>query len=188
MREAGLGATAFLPGRPDTYEGWEDSAVPPERLGDYLRALRRLTSRYGYESALYGHYGQGCVHARWNFDLVTREGIETWRRFLDEAAELVLSLGGSLSGEHGDGQSRAELLPKMFGEELVDGFREFKSLWDPDWRMNPGKVVDPRPITGDLRLGEDYHPAVVETRFAYRADGGSFAHATTRCVGVGKCR
>jgi FAD/FMN-containing dehydrogenase/Fe-S oxidoreductase len=188
VREAGLGATAYVPGKADTYEGWEDSAVPPERLGDYLRALRELTQRYGYKSALYGHYGQGCVHARWNFDLVTAEGIATWRRFMDEAADLVLSLGGSLSGEHGDGQSRAELLPKMFGGELVEAFREFKEIWDPDWRMNPGKVVDPRPLTADLRLGVDYDPPAVETHFAFGSDGGSFAHATTRCIGVGKCR
>jgi FAD/FMN-containing dehydrogenase/Fe-S oxidoreductase len=188
VREAGLGATAFIPGKPDTYEGWEDSAVPPERVGDYLRELGKLAGRYGYESALYGHYGQGCIHARWNFDLVTRDGIATFRRFLDEASDLVLSLGGSLSGEHGDGQSRAELLPKMFGEDLVEGFREFKSIWDPDWKMNPGKVVDPYPITSNLRLGTSYSPPAVKTHFAYPQDGGSFAHATTRCVGIGNCR
>ena len=188
VREAGLGATAFIPGRPDTYEGWEDSAVPLERVGDYLRDLKKLAGRYGYESALYGHYGQGCIHARWNFDLVTKEGIATFRRFLDEASDLVLSYGGSLSGEHGDGQSRAELLPKMFGEELVEAFREFKTIWDPDWKMNPGKVVDPYRITENLRLGTDYHPPAVDTHFAYPEDGGSFAHATVRCVGIGKCR
>jgi FAD/FMN-containing dehydrogenase/Fe-S oxidoreductase len=188
VREAGLGATAFIPGQADTYEGWEDSAVPPERLGEYLRKLKQLADRYDYRSALYGHYGQGCVHARWNFDLSSAEGIATWRRFMDDAADLVLSLGGSLSGEHGDGQSRAELLPKMFGDELVEGFREFKSTWDPDWKMNPGKVVEPHAITSDLRLGVDYRPARVKTHFAYREDGGSFAHATTRCVGIGKCR
>ena len=188
VREAGLGATAFLPGKPDTHEGWEDSAVPPERLGEYLRKLKKLTDRYGYDSALYGHYGQGCVHARYNFDLVTREGIETFRRFLGEAADLVLSLGGSLSGEHGDGQSRAELLPKMFGDELVQAFREFKSIWDPDWKMNPGKVVDPYPIASNLRFGTDYHPPAVDTHFAYPDDGGSFEHATVRCVGIGNCR
>ncbi|HEX6663295.1 MAG TPA: FAD-binding and (Fe-S)-binding domain-containing protein, partial [Gaiellaceae bacterium] len=188
VREAGLGATAFLPGKPDTYEGWEDSAVPPEQLGDYLRGLRKLADRYGYESAIYGHYGQGCVHARWNFDLVTENGIDTFRRFLGEAADLVLSFGGSLSGEHGDGQSRAELLPKMFGDELVEAFREFKSIWDPDWLMNPGKVVDPDPITSNLRLGTSYRPPAVETHFSYPDDGGSFAHATVRCVGIGNCR
>src|SRR5207249_1871194 len=117
VREAGLGATAFIRGKPDTYEGWEDSAVPPERVGDYLRELEKLGRKFGYESALYGHYGQGCIHARWNFDLVTKPGIETFRRFLEEASDLVLSLGGPLSSEHGDGQSRAELLPKMFGDE-----------------------------------------------------------------------
>ena len=188
VREAGLGATAFIPGKPDTYEGWEDSAVPPDRVGDYLRSLKMLASKYGYESALYGHYGQGCIHARWNFDLVTQEGIRTFRRFLDEASDLVLSMGGSLSGEHGDGQSRAELLPKMFGDDLVEGFREFKSIWDPDWKMNPGKVVDPYPITENLRLGTAFAPPHVKTHFSYPADGGSFAHATTRCVGIGKCR
>jgi len=188
VREAGLGATAFIPGKADTYEGWEDSAVPPERVGDYLRALRELAGRFEYESALYGHYGQGCIHARWNFDLVTREGIQTYRRFMEEASDLVLSFGGSLSGEHGDGQSRAELLPKMFGDELVDAFREFKSIWDPDWKMNPGKVVDPYRLDDNLRLGTDYRPPPVKTHFAYPEDGGSFAHATTRCVGIGNCR
>src|ERR671931_1204454 len=188
VREAGLGATAFIPGKPVTYEGWEDSAVPPERVGEYLRSLRRLASKYDYESALYGHYGQGCIHARWNFDLVTKEGIRTFRRFLDEASDLVLSLGGSLSGEHGDGQSRAELLPKMFGDDLVEGFREFKAIWDPDWKMNPGKVVDPYPITENLRLGTDYAPKQVRTHFEYPEDHHNFAHAAVRCVGIGKCR
>jgi Fe-S oxidoreductase len=188
VREAGLGATAFIPGKPDTYEGWEDSAVPPEHVGDYIRDLRKLSSKYGYESALYGHYGNGCIHARWNFDLVTKDGIETFRRFLDDASDLVLSYGGSLSGEHGDGQSRAELLPKMFGDELVGAFRDFKAIWDPDGLMNPGKVVDPYRITENLRLGTSYRPPRVETHFTYPEDGGSFAHATTRCVGIGKCR
>jgi FAD/FMN-containing dehydrogenase/Fe-S oxidoreductase len=188
VREAGLGATAFIPGNPDTHEGWEDSAVPPERLGDYLRGLRELAQRYDYRSAVYGHYGQGCIHARWNFDLQSAEGIKTFRRFIDDAADLVLSLGGSLSGEHGDGQSRAELLPKMFGADLVEGFREFKAIWDPDAKMNPGKVVDPYPIDSNLRLGADYSPAQPKTHFAYPKDGGSFAHAALRCVGIGNCR
>jgi FAD/FMN-containing dehydrogenase/Fe-S oxidoreductase len=188
VREAGLGATAFIPGKPDTYEGWEDSAVPPERLGRYLRELRQLAGHYNYESALYGHYGQGCIHARWNFDLTSKPGIEKWRRFLDEAAELVVSHGGSISGEHGDGQSKAELLPKMFGDELIGAFREFKSIWDPRWKMNPGKVVDPYPIASNLRLGAGYAPPPVKTHFAFQRDGGSLVHATTRCVGIGKCR
>ena len=188
VREAGLGATAFIPGKPDTYEGWEDSAVPPERLSRYLRDIRKLAGKYGYESALYGHYGNGCIHARWNFDLTSEPGIRAFRSFLDEAAELVVSHGGSISGEHGDGQAKAELLPKMFGPELVEGFREFKSIWDPDWKLNPGKVVDPYPITSNLRLGAHYRPPKVKTHFAFPNDHGSFAHATTRCVGIGNCR
>src|SRR2546423_5832421 len=188
VREAGLGATAFIPGKPDTYEGWEDSAVPPEQLGSYLRKLRKVAGKYGYESALYGHYGNGCVHARWNFDLMSSPGIRDFRSFLDEAADLVLEHGGSISGEHGDGQSKAELLPKMFGSELVEGFREFKSIWDPDWKLNPGKVVDPYPITSNLRLGPDYNPPKVKTHFAFPNDHGSLAQWTTRFLRIGKCR
>ncbi|MCA1716033.1 MAG: 4Fe-4S dicluster domain-containing protein, partial [Actinobacteria bacterium] len=188
VREDGLGATAFVPGQGDAWEGWEDAAVPPERLGDYLRDFRNLLNEYGYSTSLYGHFGDGCVHCRMDFDLRTAEGIEKWRAFLDEAADLVVSYGGSLSGEHGDGQSRAELLPKMFGEELVQAFREFKSIWDPEWKMNPGKVVDAYRITENLRLGTDYNPHEPETYFSYPEDNGSFAHATLRCVGAGKCR
>jgi FAD/FMN-containing dehydrogenase/Fe-S oxidoreductase len=189
VREGGLGATAFLPGREDTYEGWEDSAVPPERLGDYLRDLGKLADKYDYESALYGHYGNGCIHARWNFDLSSEPGLKKYRAFVEEAADLVVAYGGSISGEHGDGQSRAELLPKMFGPELIEAFREFKSIFDPDWKMNPGKVVDPYPLDSNIRLGPDtFNPPLVNSHFAFLKDKGSFAHATTRCVGVGKCR
>lgn len=188
IRESGLGATARVPGEPDTWEGWEDSAVPPENLGGYLRDLRKLFQKYDYQCALYGHFGQGCVHTRINFDLVTADGIRKFRRFLDEAADLVLSYGGSLSGEHGDGQSRAELLPKMFGEEIVQAFREFKAIWDPAGKMNPHKVVDPYLITENLRLGANYDPPRQKTWFRYPDDDGSFARATLRCVGVGECR
>ncbi|HET7808826.1 MAG TPA: FAD-linked oxidase C-terminal domain-containing protein [Gaiellaceae bacterium] len=189
VREAGLGATAFIPGKHDTYEGWEDSAVPPERIGDYLRDLGKLASKHGYESSLYGHYGNGCVHARWNFDLSSKPGLAAYRVFVEEAADLVVSYGGSISGEHGDGQSRGELLPKMFGPELIQAFREFKAIFDPDRKMNPGKVVDPYPLDSNIRLGpETFSPPRVDSHFAFLKDQGSFAHATTRCVGVGKCR
>lgn len=188
IRESGLGATAFVPGEPDTHEGWEDSAVPPEHLAPYLKGLRALFDKYGYRCALYGHFGQGCVHTRIDWDPGTPAGIQTFRSFLEDATDLVLSYGGSLSGEHGDGQSRAELLPKMYGPELIDAFRQFKTIWDPDGAMNPGKVVDPYPMDQDLRLGPEYRPRPVEVRFAYASDGGSFSHATSRCIGVGKCR
>jgi FAD/FMN-containing dehydrogenase/Fe-S oxidoreductase len=188
VREAGLGSSAFVPHHPDTWEGWEDSAVPPENLGGYLRGLKSLFYEYGYDSTLYGHFGDGCVHCRIDFGLRTPEGVRKWRRFLDAAADLVVAHGGSLSGEHGDGQSRAELLPKMFGPELIEAFREFKAIWDPDGRMNPGKIVDPYPITANLRLGPSYHVPQVETRFTFPDDGGRFQHAAIRCVGIGKCR
>jgi FAD/FMN-containing dehydrogenase/Fe-S oxidoreductase len=188
IRESGLGATAFVPGMPLTWEGWEDSAVAPEKIGDYLRDLCELAAKYDYHSALYGHFGQGCVHARWNFDLESAPGIRKWRQFMEKATDLVTSYGGSISGEHGDGQSKAEFLYKMFGEELIEAFREFKSIWDPDWKMNPGKVVDPYRIDENLRLGADYRPWEPPTYFKFPDDHGSFAHAALRCVGVGACR
>ncbi len=188
VREAGLGATAFVPGEPLTWEGWEDSAVPPDRVGDYLRDLCKLYEKYQYRSALYGHFGQGCIHCRVNFDLMSEAGIRKWRSFMDEATDLVTSYGGSISGEHGDGQSKAEFLHKMFGPELIEAFREFKSIWDPDWKMNPGKIVDPYRIHENLRLGANYRPWNPATYFKFPDDHGSFAHAALRCVGVGKCR
>jgi FAD/FMN-containing dehydrogenase/Fe-S oxidoreductase len=142
VRESALGAVVFVPGEPDRFEGWEDAAVPPAQLGAYLRSISSLMNEYGYRSPLYGHYGQGCVHMRINFDFHSEQGLRNFREFLDRATDVVLSYGGSLSGEHGDGQARAALLPKMFGPELMQVFREFKALWDPDNRMNPGKLID----------------------------------------------
>jgi FAD/FMN-containing dehydrogenase/Fe-S oxidoreductase len=188
VRQAGLGGTAFVPRHPDTWEGWEDSAVPPDRVGDYLRDLSALFKAYDYDSALYGHFGDGCIHCRINFGLRTQDGVRKWRRFLDQAADLVVSYGGSISGEHGDGQSKAELLVKMYGPELIEAFREFKAIWDPAGMMNPGKVVDPYPITSNLRLGPDYHPPKLQTHFDYPDDKHNFGHAAIRCVGVGECR
>jgi FAD/FMN-containing dehydrogenase/Fe-S oxidoreductase len=188
VRKAGLGATAYVPGHPDSWEGWEDSAVPPERVGYYLRDLDALFKKYNYTSALYGHFGDGCIHCRINFGLRTEAGIAKWRDFLGEAADLVVSYGGSLSGEHGDGQSKAELLGKMYGPELLEAFREFKAIWDPDGMMNPGKIVDPYPITSNLRLGPDYQPPVLETRFSFPNEEGGWQRAAMRCVGVGECR
>jgi FAD/FMN-containing dehydrogenase/Fe-S oxidoreductase len=188
VREAALGATAHIPNKPLAWPGWEDSAVPPERMGDYMRDLRGLLDRRGYAGDFYGHFGQGCLHARIDFDLETREGVSRYRAFVEEAADLVVSYGGSLSGEHGDGQARGELLPRMFGAELVEAFREFKRIWDPSGRMNPGKVVDARPMTQDLRLAAGAASRPVRPVFAYEEDGGSFSRAVLRCVGVGKCR
>ncbi|MDA8330619.1 MAG: FAD-binding and (Fe-S)-binding domain-containing protein [Candidatus Dormibacteraeota bacterium] len=188
VRESGLPATARVPGERPTWEGWEDAAVPPDRLGGYLRDLRALVGRFGYRCPMYGHFGDGCVHNRITFDFGTLEGVARYRSFVEEAAELVVSYGGSLSGEHGDGQSRGELLERMFGPELVAAFREFRAIWDPRGRMNPGKLVDARPLDADLRLGPGYRPLELTTRFRFPADYGSLARATERCVGVGRCR
>ena len=188
VREAGLGATARVPGEPVTWEGWEDSAVPPDKVGIYLRELRKLYHKFGYACSLYGHFGDGCIHTRIDFGLKNRSGIEQYRQFVREAAQLVVGLGGSISGEHGDGQSKADLLPIMFGEELVEAFREFKRIWDPRNRMNPGKVVNAFHNNENLRLGANYRPWQPRTKFFYGEDGGNFAESMLRCVGVGKCR
>jgi FAD/FMN-containing dehydrogenase/Fe-S oxidoreductase len=188
LREAALAATAHVPDWPEAYPGWEDSAVAPERLGDYLRDLKKLFHHHGYDASVYGHFGDGLVHCRVDFDLASEKGLRNWHAFMEEAADLIVRYGGTLSGEHGDGQARAELLEKMYGRELVQGFREFKAIWDPDNKMNPGKIVEPYPITSNLRLGPEFHPVEYGGHFAYQDDGGSFTQATRRCVGVGKCR
>ncbi len=189
VRESGLGATARVPGLDDTWPGWEDSAVDPADLADYLGDLNELFDEYGYgQASLYGHFGQGCVHTRIPFRLTTARGVADFRSFVERAADLVASYGGSFSGEHGDGQARGELLPRMFGADLVEAFGRLKAVFDPDDRMNPGKVVAPRRLDEDLRLGADYAPRPRETHFAYPHDEGSFDRAVLRCVGVGKCR
>jgi FAD/FMN-containing dehydrogenase/Fe-S oxidoreductase len=196
VRDSALGAMVFVPGEPDRFEGWEDAAVPPAQLGNYLRRITALMAEYGYRSPLYGHYGQGCVHTRINFDFRSEAGLRAYREFIERAADVVIGFGGSLSGEHGDGQSRAALLPKMYGPELVQAFREFKALWDPDNRMNPGKLVDAVRVydpVENLQYGppaaeQQQTQAALETHFAFVKDGGSFERATERCVGVGACR
>ncbi len=193
IRESSLGATSHVPGEPLNWEGWEDAAVAPEKLGSYLRDLRKMMSEFGYKGSLYGHFGHACVHTRLNFDLQSKDGIAKFRKFVEEAADLVVGYGGSLSGEHGDGQARAELLPKMFGPELMQAFRQFKSAWDPDGKMNPGKLIGlpgqaPYKLDDNLRLGAKYAPWEPETRFQFPADHGSLPFAALRCVGVGKCR
>jgi FAD/FMN-containing dehydrogenase/Fe-S oxidoreductase len=195
IRETGASATALnLGGRgPDPVVGWEDAAVDPLRLGDYLREFQALVDRYGYRTSLYGHFGDGCIHARIDFELRTPEGLAHWRAFLGEAAALVVKYGGSLSGEHGDGQAKAEFLPAMYGPELMQAFREMKRLWDPHERMNPGKLVSAQGevlrVDEHLRFGPQYRPVTLATRFAFRsAVGDGFTRAAEHCIGMGKCR
>ncbi|MFD7416122.1 FAD-binding and (Fe-S)-binding domain-containing protein [Kitasatospora purpeofusca] len=186
VREAGAGTVTRLPGGGEAWPGWEDSAVPPERLGDYLRGLRALLRRHGLRGVPYGHFGEGCVHLRIDFPLTRPQELPVFREFMEQAADLVVSHGGSLSGEHGDGQARGELLPRMYPPEVIALFREFKQIWDPENLLNPGIAVDPRPLDADLRFGGR---PVRELPLAlpYEQDDGSLAKAVRRCVGVAKC-
>ena len=189
IRESGLGATAIREDGSHNLEGWEDAAVPPQRLGSYLREIEKLWQEFGYQGAWYGHFGQGCVHTRNNFDLRTEAGLRNYRRYVERAADLVASLGGSLSGEHGDGQSRGELLERMYGPAIVDAFRQVKAVFDPRGRMNPGKVVDPYPLDANIRFGPGYRTSTLAPEyFPFAEDAGSLQHAAERCVGVGRCR
>jgi FAD/FMN-containing dehydrogenase/Fe-S oxidoreductase len=188
LRESGPRAAAAAPGMPPEWEGWDDAAVPPEKLGNYLRDIRKLLDEYRYHTSFYGHFGHGCIHMRVSFDLQSEEGIRNYMEFVERAADIVVSYGGSLSGEHGDGQSRAALLPKMFGPELIKAFGEFNSAWDPDNKMNPNKVVNAYLPTENLRLGADYKPNDPKTYFQFPDDDGSLAKAALRCIGLGECR
>jgi FAD/FMN-containing dehydrogenase/Fe-S oxidoreductase len=188
LRESGLGASALIPGNPRTWPGAEDCAVPPARLGDYLRRFKQTLVRHQLAAATYyGHFGEGCVHCRINFDFFTKAGIARFRAAMTDIAELVVEFGGSLSGEHGDGLARSELLPAMFGDKLIDAFRDFKAIFDPDHRMNPGVIADPEPIDSNLRIGSSYAPRHVDTHFDFSGEGG-LAGAALKCVGIGKCR
>jgi FAD/FMN-containing dehydrogenase/Fe-S oxidoreductase len=188
FRDEALGSTSKIPNQPDYYPGWEDSGVDPKRLGDYLRKFQAMLDEYGYKGSIYGHFGQACVHVSIDFDLFTAQGIARYREFVTKMAHVCVEHGGSLSGEHGDGQARGELLPIMYGDELVQAFWEFKSIWDPQHKMNPGKVVHPYKLDQNLRWGTTYQPSEPKTHFKFEQDRGSFAFAANRCVGTGKCR
>ncbi|MBB2934257.1 FAD/FMN-containing dehydrogenase/Fe-S oxidoreductase [Amycolatopsis bartoniae] len=184
IREEGAGLATRMADGSEAWPGWEDAAVPPERLGSYLREFKQLLARHGRKTVVYGHYGEGCLHMRIDFDLLSRPGQENFRAFLEDAADLVAAHGGSLSGEHGDGQARSELLPRMYSPEVMALFERFKGIFDPDDRMNPGVLVRPRPVDADLRV----RAATIPVALGYPRDHGSFAEAMRRCVGVGKCR
>ncbi|MBW3658520.1 MAG: FAD-binding oxidoreductase, partial [Actinobacteria bacterium] len=188
LRSSGLGAVTYVPGRRAKWPGWEDAAVPPARTGAYLRDLSALVDEFGYEAAIYGHFGDGCVHTKISFDHTTEAGRADFRRFVERGADLVLAHGGSVSGEHGDGQARAELYERMFGPELVELFREFKALWDPAGLLNPGRIVDPLPLDASLRMADRQRMWSPETFFTFPHDAGDLGNAAARCVGVGACR
>ncbi|MEV5442682.1 FAD-binding and (Fe-S)-binding domain-containing protein [Streptomyces sp. NPDC052644] len=187
VREDAAGPATRTPDGAEAWPGWEDCAVPPARLGPYLREFRALLAAHGLRGTPYGHFGDGCVHVRIDFRLAEPDGVRRFRRFSEELADLVVAHGGSLSGEHGDGLARAELLPRMYGDELVALFGEFKDLWDPDGGLNPGVLARPEPLDAHLRF--DVLPRTpVDVAFGYPDDGGDFGTAVRRCVGVAKCR
>lgn len=190
IREQGASATSMSldPEGIDPIVGWEDTAVDPLQLGNYLREFKALVDRYGYTTSLYGHFGDGCIHARITFDTRTEGGVAHWRNFSNDIAHLVVRFGGSLSGEHGDGQAKAEFLPIMFGDELMQAFRRFKSAWDPASRMNPGKLIDAYRMDENLRFGPDYQTPAVVTQLHFTEDPKGFGRSTERCIGMGKCR
>ncbi|WP_385621834.1 FAD-binding and (Fe-S)-binding domain-containing protein [Streptomyces sp. P8-A8] len=187
IREDAAGTATRMPDGTEAWPGWEDCAVPPGRLGPYLRDFRALLAEHGLRGTPYGHFGDGCIHVRIDFDLLSPPGVARFRRFSEELADLVVAHGGSLSGEHGDGQARAELLPRMYGDELVALFARFKDIWDPDGGMNPGILARPARLDENLRF-EVLPKRPVDVEFGYPHDGGDFSAAVRRCVGVAKCR
>ncbi|WP_099023889.1 FAD-binding and (Fe-S)-binding domain-containing protein [Mycolicibacterium palauense] len=187
IRADGAGLSSRSPAGLPAHAGWEDAAVPPERLGAYLRDFDALMTDYGVTGLPYGHFGDGCLHIRIDFPLQKPSGVTMFRRFLTDAAGLVAGYGGSLSGEHGDGRARSELLPTMYSPEALELFAAVKHVFDPDNLLNPGVLVDPRPLDADLR--EPAAPIIRrDLALAYRHDGGDFTQAAHRCTGVGKCR
>ncbi|MFN2562541.1 MAG: FAD-binding and (Fe-S)-binding domain-containing protein [Jatrophihabitans sp.] len=185
IREDGAGLGGRTPDGAPAWPGWEDAAVPPQNLGPYLRELQALLKEHRVDGLAYGHFGDGCVHARIDFPFSTEPG--RFREFVVAAAQLVGRHGGSMSGEHGDGRARGELLPYMYSAEAITAFGQVKRLFDPANLLNPGVIVDPAPVDADLRV-----PAAKPLRkhlaFAYPHDGGDLSTAVHRCVGVGKCR
>ncbi|MET9019303.1 FAD-binding and (Fe-S)-binding domain-containing protein [Actinopolymorpha sp. NPDC004070] len=187
VREDGAGSTTRLPDGSEAYPGWEDAAVPPQRLGGYLRGFDALLAEHGRQGIYYGHFGDGCIHVRIDFDLLSAEGVAGFRRFMEDAADLVTSHGGSLSGEHGDGQARAELLDRMYPPAILGAFEDFRSAWDPDGLMNPKRIVSPAKLDEDLRVFVAPPTIRADTTLAFAHDEDGFFGATRRCMGVGKC-
>jgi Fe-S oxidoreductase len=185
IREDGAGLGGRTPAGAPAWPGWEDAAVPPAQLGTYLREFEALLAAHGLDALTYGHFGDGCVHARIDFPLSTAPA--KYREFVVAAARLVGAHGGSMSGEHGDGRARGELLPYMYSAGAIATFAAIKHTFDPANVLNPGVIVDPVPLDADLRVPAA-KPLRTNLAFAYPHDGGDLSTAVHRCVGIGKCR
>jgi FAD/FMN-containing dehydrogenase/Fe-S oxidoreductase len=189
VREDGAGLGSRTPADAPAWPGWEDAAVPPRQLGAYLRDFAALMAEHGLDGLSYGHFGDGCVHIRIDFPFSSAPG--RYRRFVVAAAQLVGKYGGSMSGEHGDGRARGELLPAMYSAEAIKVMAAVKAIFDPGNVLNPGVLVDPVPLDADLRVPQARPLSGTPGRglgFAYSHDGGDLSAAVHRCVGVGKCR
>ena len=191
VREDGAGLSSRLVDGSASWGGWEDSAVAPERLADYLVEVKALLAKFALPAVMYGHFGAGCMHIRIGFDQRTDEGRSTMSQFIREAAALCVRFGGSISGEHGDGRARSELLSLMYSDTVTAAFAQFKTLWDPDGMLNPGVITEPAPFTDDLAL-EGVPARTWPTRFHFTEDASSptapFVNAVQSCIGVGRCR
>ncbi|ANY09448.1 FAD-binding and (Fe-S)-binding domain-containing protein [Pseudonocardia sp. HH130630-07] len=188
IREDGAGLAGRAPSDRPAWPGWEDAAVPPEQLGRYLARFDELVDSYGMTSAPFGHFGDGCMHVRLDVPLDRPDGTSVLRSFLTDAARLVGEFGGSLSGEHGDGRARSELLPHMYSPDAITLFGGIKHAFDPENLLNPGVLVDPDPVDADVRVAGTFPLGRRQLAMAYPHDDGDLAQAVHRCTGVGKCR
>ncbi|MGE2729572.1 FAD-binding and (Fe-S)-binding domain-containing protein [Mycolicibacterium vaccae] len=191
VREDGAGLSARLVDGRESWTGWEDSAVAPAQLADYLVEIKALLASFGLTGVMYGHFGAGCMHIRIDFDQRTPEGRATMAEFIDRAADLCVRFGGSMSGEHGDGRARSELLPKMYSTEMLEAFTAFKRLWDAASLLNPGNIVNPEPLTRNMSLADvDGRDWPTSFGLTPRTDApvAPFVHAVQGCIGVGRCR
>lgn len=191
IRADGAGLGGRTPRGDQAWPGWEDAAVPPDNLAAYLQDFQKLLEKFGLDGLLYGHFGDGCVHVRLNMPLGSASGLGKSREFLFAAAELVGKYGGSISGEHGDGRARSELLPKMYSSRAVDLFAQVKTLFDPENLMNPGVLTGPAGPDGvevNVRRTQAHALKARPEGFAFSEDAGSLTDAFHRCTGVGKCR
>ncbi len=187
VRESSLGLSMGMKGDGKAISFVEDTAVPPDRLRDYISRFQQVVARRGTQAGIYAHASVGCLHVRPVVNLKTAEGLAQFEAIANDVADLVLEFGGALSGEHGDGLVRGAFNEKMFGSTLYQAFRQVKRTFDPQGIFNPGRIVDTPPITAHLRFGPGYRTAEPITRFDFAADGG-LGRAVENCSGVGLCR